>query len=481
MSLILKIVKSSNNIMYKIGFFYNITGRGHNRLILCFDGVNFYFKNVDYKLIDYQPNVHISNMGSYYYNLNYPVIYSESGNTIDFVQFLMNVPFQIDENCNPVKGLSYMKNIEDSDNNDAKLLYNGDIILTKENFSLSKEYEFYKCVLNLFASKEIKSILIRDSTFILPDTYYNPSLYEIKSYLNSINLDNLLETIKIEYYSHYRSKVGGDDKFWVYRNIQINNEIVKKDPYLTKLFKLGTTCVQEESGYTSHFESEFPLGVYEGELLENEKTKMKSEYSIVDHLLSIIKKKYDSALIAEKKIPYWKDKIDVYYNELYSYNIEKLKDLDQKLFYPLDSNYEDVASILLRINKITEKILYNKIRIVVTGDCNFSNYDYVEYCILNYLKYYPDTEYNVIIVQGHADGVEKIAEKVAIKNNLLVETCTYDWYYPSFNYINGVKPTRNEALLKDADVLLYFSNDFPEDLSDLIKSLKIPFKLYRLD
>ena len=154
------------------------------------------------------------------------------------------------------------------------------------------------------------------------------------------------------------TKVGGDDRYKVYRTASISNEVASQDEYLRKIWGLGEECIHSDSGYTSAYNmriKDLIVGEYKDSVLEEEKNRLMLKYSKEEHLGYLF-----SALMVERN---WIRQYDLPTLEsLYATEKDKFRNKwpiefventnreVEKLFYPLSSRVDNVNAILENIN-----------------------------------------------------------------------------------------------------------------------------------
>lgn len=187
---------------------------------------------------------------------------------------------------------------------------------------------------------------------------YLDEVKKLKTYIDSINIKEILQSLKVTVYESFVKKVGGDDRYQVYRTASISNEVASKDEYLRKIWGLGEECIHSDSGYTSAYNmriKDLIVGEYKDSDLEKEKNSLMLKYSKEEHLGYLF-----SALMVKRN---WIRQYDLptleslYATEkdkfIKKWPIEFVENTNrevEKLFYPLSNRVENVNSILENIN-----------------------------------------------------------------------------------------------------------------------------------
>ena len=282
-----------------------------------------------------------------YYTYDYPVLYKEndSGDITEVVLIsdLLSEIANNDFEYIPVK-TSGNKIIQD-----AKILKNGEEIVFDD---------FSNDVLNLFSIRvSLNKMRYEAEQPILIEPYLE-EVKKLKKYIDSINIKEILKSLKVSVSESFINKVGGDDRYMVYRTASISNEVASQDEYLKKIWGLGKECIHSDSGYTSAYNmriKDLIVGEYKDSVLEEEKNRLMLKYSKEEHLGYLF-----SALMVERN---WIRQYDLPTLEsLYATEKDKFRNKwpiefventnreVEKLFYPLSNRVDNVNEILQNIN-----------------------------------------------------------------------------------------------------------------------------------
>ena len=112
-------------------------------------------------------------------------------------------------------------------------------------------------------------------------------------------------------------------------------------------------------------------------------------------------------------------------------------------------------------------------KIIITGDRDFNNYDLLETKCDNILK---NIKERITIVSGTLDGADRIGETYASNKGHLIE------YIPPNRYLYGIKANmvRNKDMVALADSAIVFTNlekNGVVHIVDLIKEKGIPHRI----
>lgn len=278
----------------KLGYFYNIINNGYNRnrLLLYFAHNCLRFKLFDPALMP--SNKKTTNMGGYYRCLGDPVIYQEDVNgEVKSIIFLSDL--QTFDNRDEIMGFTIGE--PDLVNKCTTLYYDGKDVFADEK--LTSELLFYKSVIHHYAVRKKVWFLRHEAD---PKILIDPCLKyvkQIKTYIDTIDIAEILKDLKVTVHDHYRNKIGGDDSYYIDREASVSSQLAYSDEYLKTVIGIGHHNIYSDSGYTSNlkayakdFIEENPLGEYDGELLEKEKTKIIASYSKEEHMGYLLSKRF---------------------------------------------------------------------------------------------------------------------------------------------------------------------------------------------
>ena len=102
--------------------------------------------------------------------------------------------------------------------------------------------------------------------------------------IDTLDINQVIESYKIEITYHHISKIGGDDRYYEEKTYSIQY----RDSYLDQWFKTGSEELHRESAYTSYFERVNEYKRFTEE--ENEaKERAYNEYNRLEHLKALVK------------------------------------------------------------------------------------------------------------------------------------------------------------------------------------------------
>lgn len=346
---------------FKIGFFYNIvTGRSYhnNRLLLTYEKDCLCFRLINPNILP--KDLHLSNMR--YYSFDYPVIYEYSNGDITSFTFLSDVPLS----STPEKEKGFCFNEPSLKLLDVSLYYDGIEIFSNDTNKLLPEELFNQTVIYYSAVlNKLSSLDSNTDIFVKP---YLEKIKKTKQYIDGINIESIVSDLQIIVYDSYRSKVGGDDRYSIYKEVFVSNPIASEDEYLKKLIEVGCNCIYNDSGYTSNltiyaksFIKDNPLGNYSGDLLEKEKQKIISSYSKEEHMGYIIAKYFvDKEYCRRCILPSWSEVANKVSNKLYDeFHLNAISNDDrqfEKKMYVLESAHTDAQKEIDTINAYVKEI-----------------------------------------------------------------------------------------------------------------------------
>lgn len=166
--------------------------------------------------------------------------------------------------------------------------------------------------------------LIVKQTFLINAIKKLPSLYDftigldneiarLKQYISNIDIEAILSSLEISVSESFISKVGGDDRYTVYRTTKTFLLNIDKDSYLNRLLGLGRNNIYEDSGYKSAYSMALPnlkTGVLTGEERREYLLSLRDNYSVVEHATFLLKE------WCEKYVSNYMNKLSFYEEQL---------------------------------------------------------------------------------------------------------------------------------------------------------------------
>ena len=362
--------KISANMIFKIGFFYNLThSSSHdNRLLVVFDDNHISFKLFDSLLIPRKLNLY--NLG--YYDFSMPVIYREDdkGDIVELL-FFRDIPVYSDLSRRDGFYI-FSPSIEwgnvpeySCDLNllsDVDVLYNGQSVIDGNIIGAKIQSSIFKIVVQFYLVRNRVLLLRRESEPMTLMEPYLEQINEIKSYIDSVNISEIISDLHVSVEDFLRTKLGDDNTYYIYRTASVSNPLASEDQYISKIIGIGRTCIYKDCGYTnklelysSDFIKEHPLGVYFGEILENEKKRILSKYSKEEHMGFLLA---DRFIERERRRGYELPKLERILKKIIEILFVKFKlsvisneDREfEKRMYKLTNRYNDAKKELETIN-----------------------------------------------------------------------------------------------------------------------------------
>lgn len=386
-NLYLCINQYSTTMSYKLGFFYNLpfSFRHSNRLIVAFDYDHLTFRRIQKELL---PRMNSSNMS--YYSFDYPILYTEDhSGEISSISFLSDIPVRYNTKIEgkglelfvPFWGLKnpqnacvcindYLRVRTQETAPFVQIFDNGKELFTLPDFLFRNRllYDdnlldvnpaslFYRSVITYsILSRIVNSIRSNAKRFsvfsVLHD--YSPfdNMYKvihgIKDYVNSFEIEDLLQDLEVEVSEHFRHKIGDDDSYSVHRQATLSSPIANNDNYLKNLIGIGGTQIYSDSGYCSAESMRLEnliTGKYTGQILEDEKQKIISSYSKEEHLGYILSDLLSIIIRNYSEVDGWNSFLITYRDFLINvFHVDALSNKDRSFehnFYPIESSYCD--------------------------------------------------------------------------------------------------------------------------------------------
>lgn len=453
--------------MYHLGFFYNLPGTYNKSRVLILGYVNSCFK-----FIETEHNkipLHYFYDTNNYHNLSYPVVFNLNCDCINEIVFLKDMEI-VENPANELKmkasseGFSILK----MKNKDLFYLqYNGKLQLFDEGYS-EQEHEFIHLLVNYTAAQKLIQKYSKSSTIISSSDEYNDYKWKkvistYKEYIDSIDLSTLLSSLYVKVWDIHIPKIGGDDRYYVYRRASLQDGTKVHDPYLIDLIGIGEVCISRDSGYTSYFERpNIHFGEYQGEILEEEKKRIIANYSKEEHMGWLFYNQLFKQKNETEKLNKWQQEASKLYKDMKEkYCIEKMSNLDQRFFYdltkdniPILNKYverinkklpdykiifsgtvskEESTHFLQKISKIIEDLSKNFNVIIVTGNSKGAEALALNYAKQHFVEFI--NNYSMWTMLGKDRGIQR-ARKMTEMSNVIYLTGNKD-YFLNKNFISA--------------------------------------------
>lgn len=147
--------------------------------------------------------------------------------------------------------------------------------------------------------------------------------------LEKYDIRQILKDLSIEIYEIFKSKVGGDDSYFVHEVRSVSYNMNEIDNYLKEYLKLGNREIYSDSGYTSAYKLRIP-DLKTGKLSEEEvdvvRERLVNEYSIEKHIFANIEgwlKQYVRLIDIPKRHRYSNGLESYIFSLAFKNNIEK--------------------------------------------------------------------------------------------------------------------------------------------------------------
>lgn len=406
--------------MYQFGYYYHFPSnvQQDKQVVLLLQNSVFMFKEVDTDLIPFDKRFRTSA----YYDLSMPVVCRLNGNTISEVVFLNDIPIS---NGNNEEGFSFEINI---DKKRVVLNYNSKPFID-ENVTDKRDLLFAHLLEELIGANKRISMLNEIISFITPNNRRSKDIItkELMYTLDSYDLNNILSSLCVtdDLHCHFKAGEGYDNT--LYHTKFLTDKSVRTDEYINKIIGIGTETL-DSGGYGYHNAGHV---VYEGEKLEEEKKKILSRYSKIEHMAYLIFSKLEEKENAIIEREEWKEPISELTKRLESeFSLSSILELDHRFFY---SDYKNTFSgQLVKINSLISRKMRKvpKKRVIISGSMpkkhfigmwedttrNQTTRVLLEkiYSIIENLL----IDYNVEIISGNADGAEHESLQYALENKL---------------------------------------------------------------
>lgn len=343
----------------------------------------------------------------------------------------------------------------------ACLLKNDNCLEFRDNY-LNEEKDFIDLIVNYTVSVMMCFITYRKSQYISSDNKFDDSYKSIiskyKKYIDSINLPSLLSSLYVKVWDTHISKVGGDDRYYVYRYAELKDGTIIDDEYLVDLIGLGKVCILEDWGYTSHFERpDIPFGEYSGEVLKEEKRKIISKYSKEEHMGWLFshqlfkQKEYaeDNNIWEELRTRY----TDALNEKIRACGFEKLS----------NSNAFNFSAKILSLNKYIERKQknYPDLKVVFAGEVLYKDERIYTSRISTIIEGLSQ-KYNVIIVSDYDCNAQRLSELYARDHCLEIKSGYIELdedCQKKFINFKKLRPMERERKMTEIADVIYLTGD----------------------
>ena len=300
--------------MYKIGYFLKTRYYDAHNIVACItdDKFRFYISKL---------KTNVNNHSAFNRFLSFPVLCKVNGDEVVECIHLHNIPVY---ETIPTISTGFSLYIEN--NREVPiLLYNNKYF---SDIYIESEYErrFVDLTLLRAAAVHQTDIYRKEMLYINP---YQPDnvkwgvIKNYKSYIDNIDINDILKTLYVKVSESYRCKRGDDDTYSIFRTARLTDESIVIDDYLKEIIGIGErVCIYEDSGYTSvynlanyaeGFRAKHPIGEYEGDMLEQEKQRIIAQYSKEEHMAYLFYTQLKKQAEAERMYNKWllfRDKVD---------------------------------------------------------------------------------------------------------------------------------------------------------------------------
>ena len=395
--------------MYHIGFFYHLpmTWRSGANLVLGYNGNKFRFYLVSNSIIPRK----YRDMTSHYTNLSFPILFKADGDNANEIYFLADILKDESKNGN------CFHIVKDDDIKASLITLNGRSIFDIYPYTEKEAKLLNLLLIQFLLMNEIADLRSRSTMISSEDVFreykWKSVISDYKKYLDSIDIKSVVSSLYVKVWDYHKTKVGGDDSYYVYRNAQLKDGSVVTDEYLNEIIGLGTVCIEQESGYTSYFpRPNIPFGVYTGDILEAEKQRIISKYSKEEHMAWLFYHQLFKQRTYQAEITKLQKTYDEVRQELESsYNLFKISKVDERFFTGRDN--------LLNVNKFMYRVQEKKpkLNVIISGGVPYGKeVEYRKKIRAEIEKLCND--YFVIIITGRAEGAETIALYYALDEKI---------------------------------------------------------------
>lgn len=345
----------------KLGFYYNLPFEGyHNNLfIVTFEKGHLTFRCFPNR-IERLGYLYCSKMS--YYSFDYPIIYKEddAGNISEMV-LIRDLPI-VTKDKRKNQGLEIYvpfyegKSFESFGLDDRSLglgkmtsnnffdtsIYNdGQDLLSQTGTNESLEFYFFKIILIEYVLSVIVGKTEEYSRSLSSMAFYKDRISKLKKYVDSIDLDSILDDYKVNVKECFRHKIGDDDSYSVYRTASVEKPV---DLYLSEILGIGEHNIYNDRGYCTAESMAIPnlvTGDYAGEDLKKEKDRIKERYSKEVHLGTLLSSLCSTIQTSINNLPPIARALELFKSTLYEdYKLKAISNEGRNfehLFYPFES------------------------------------------------------------------------------------------------------------------------------------------------
>lgn len=499
--------------MYKIGFYYHLSHRKKEELVLCLTNEGFLFYRIRGNIV---PSRYWDST-NFYRELSNPVLCKiGNDNYVQEIFFLMDFPYCANTEEN--KGFSFLS--------DEYLEIIPTLLLDNTPFvnylSDDKEKKLVQIFTNYVVAKKRIMALSEIVDYIPPyidEKQKEKVINDFKHRIESYDLDKILSSLSVKVWDSHIHKIGDDDYYYIDRDARLLDASIIIDDYIEKIIGLGQTCIYEDHGYTSSYNmareakwlfETYPIGEYSGEMLEKEKQRIRSLYSKEEHMAYLFFDQITNQHNATLLISDWnKVKENAIMELKKEFAIEKISSIEESLFFDF-SNYGDHTELLRKINNYMFRLQNLPIlKVVISGnmhplkdEIDMEKLDFYSRSWLqaesNNKKYRQDKyyeaigdyleslsqDYFVVLITGGAEGIEILAEKYA-SEHIIRQIHKREWAVtqevknkkrPLFPDIirksNGEIVKRSYEMVKMANMIVLFGDEDNYISTNLIKASK---------
>ena len=301
---------------------------------------------------------------------------------------------------------------------------NGENIISKYDYTDVEKVYIKLYIERLYLNRRIAEInKINEHSYKLAQEAHINKIKNGIDYVLRLDIDKILSTLSIEVWDTHRTKIGGDDNYWVYQLISIEDKTLYIDEYLTSLFQLGKKCIIEESGYTSYFpHPEITFGKYDEHHLKPIREEYKRKYSKTEHLFWYYQKNQDTITYESINTTNYKKRIDEITNEIKKiiFDINELHNrLDERSFYDINRSWENAHNHVSKLNEYVSRIqcLKPRMRIIISGFVTDLEKPEAEKSIHNFMDDLIRDK-DLTLITGNAKGGESIALNYALEKKI---------------------------------------------------------------
>lgn len=469
---------------YKIGYYFHFpqNGRSNEELVLCLSQDKFRFFLVNCSLI---PKKWIDKNSSYY-DLSMPVLCKVKDEQVCEIRFLSDL--SVDDKARSLIGIPM---VDDNLTSNISDLYN------------NKEIE-----LTMLLAKQVYA---RKKIFFLSETAYEitPNILEskrkkiiakFKEHIDSFHINEILSSIQVRVWDYYKSKIGDDDTYYIYREAKILNDSIKVDNYIKEIIGLGEHCIYKDSGYTNQlkkyakdFLETHPLGDYTDDILEKEKQRLCSMYSKEEHMAYLFFEQLNKQQETIKEIKQYEHIITEIEKKLKKdFMKEKLSSIDDRLFYDFGVR-ESHTSQLEQINKYILRLQSNLpvLKVIITGNtpviseksrcyydinAGMTQNESVYFQKIGEIIEFLSKTNQIVLISGNANGAETLAVRYASKNKIECINGYTEWTMLG----KDRKIDRAYKMVEKADLIIitgqydyYITKNMLQAAKDLKKPVKV--------